>query len=362
MAPLWETTAPFALFMFATVIAAWFAGTGPAIFTGAVGFATRLYFDSPHGPGQLPVTWEEAVRLTLFGGFVVGTAIVLNRMREDRRDLEASILAARREIEERRRVEAALEAARSNLERANRVKDQFLGLVSHELRTPLNVILGWVALLRNGAVPPERSEYALEVIQKNATAQTKLVIDLLDIAKSLTGQIELERALVDFNAVVGATVESSRGSADARRISLSMTTDGAPLLVWGDMARLQQIVEHLLSNAIKFAPAGGRITVALARQQRSAELTVTNNGEAIAEAFEPHLFEPFRQAETGATRRYGGLGLGLAIVRQLVELHGGSVSNTATGPEGGAVFTVLLPLDAASPGSNGSAEGLRATG
>ena len=362
MAPLWETTAPFALFMFATVIAAWFTGTGPAMFTGAVGIATRLYFDSPRGPGQLPVTWEEAVRLALFGGFVVGTAIVLNRMREDRRDLEASVLAARREIEERRRVEAALEAARAHAERASRVKDQFLGLISHELRTPLNAILGWVALLRNGAVPPERSEYALEIIQKNATAQAKLVTDLLDIAKSLTGQIELERARVDLNAAVRAIVESSRGSADARRLTLSMTTDSTPLPVWGDQARLQQIVEHLLSNAIKFAPTGGRITVAVGRHQRSAELTVTNTGDAIAPDFAPHLFEPFRQAETGATRRYGGLGLGLAIVRQLVELHGGSVSNRPAGPEGGATFTVLLPIDAASPDSNGSAEGLRATG
>jgi signal transduction histidine kinase len=361
MAPLWETTAPFALFMFATVIAAWFAGTGPAILTGAVGIAIRLYFDSPRGP-DVPITWEEAVRLTLFGGFVVGTAIVLNRMREDRRDLEASVVAARREIEERRRVEAALESARANLERANHAKDQFLGLVSHELRTPLNVILGWVALLRNGAVPPERSEYALEIIQKNANAQTKLVTDLLDISKSLTGQIQLDRAVVELNAAVRAIVESSRGPAEARRISLSMTTDGTPLLVWGDMERLQQIVDHLLSNAIKFAPTGGRITVALGRQQHSAVLTVTNTGDAIEEAFEPHLFEPFRQAETGATRRYGGLGLGLAIVRQLVELHGGSVSSGTPGPEGGATFTVLLPLGAASPDSNGAAEGLRATG
>ncbi len=169
MAPLWETTAPFALFMFATVVAAWLAGVGPGILTGAVGLATRIYFDSPRGPGNLPVTWEEAVRLALFGGFVVGIAIVLDRMREDRRELEARIVAARLEIEERQRVEAALESARAGAEEANRLKDEFLGLVSHELRTPLNAILGWVALLRNGALPPERSHYALEIIQKNAS-------------------------------------------------------------------------------------------------------------------------------------------------------------------------------------------------
>ena len=141
-----------------------------------------------------------------------------------------------------------------------------------------------------------------------------------------------------------------------------MTTDGAPLLVWGDMARLQQIVEHLLSNAIKFAPTGGRITVALGRQQRSAELTVTNTGDAIAEAFEPHLFEPFRQAETGATRRYGGLGLGLAIVRQLVELHGGSVSSGPLALKGAPPSPSSCPSMPPRRTRTGAAERLRATG
>ena len=200
MAPLWETTAPFALFMFATVVAAWLAGAGPGILTGAIGLATRIYFDSPRGPGNLPVTWEEAVRLTLFAGFVVGTAVILDRMREDRRELEARIVAARLEIEERQRVEAALESARASAEEANRLKDEFLALVSHELRTPLNAILGWVALLRNGALPPERSHYALEIIQKNASEQARLVTNLLDIARSLTGQIQLDRAPLDLNS------------------------------------------------------------------------------------------------------------------------------------------------------------------
>jgi signal transduction histidine kinase len=344
MAPLWETTAPFALFMFATVVAAWLTGVGPALLTGAVGFATRLYFDSPRGPGDLPVTWEEGVRLTLFAGFVVATAVILDRMRTDRRELETRIAAAQQEIEQRQKVEAALEAARATAEEANRLKDEFLALVSHELRTPLNAMLGWVALLRNGALPPERSQYALEVIQKNATAQAKLVTDLLDIARSLTGQIRLDRAPVDLNLAVGVVVESSRVAAEARQIALSMTTDGVPLTVWGDIERLQQIAGHLLSNAIKFAPVGGRVTVAVGPRDGTAELVVTNTGDGIEPAFAPHLFEPFRQAETGATRRYGGLGLGLALVRQLVEAHGGSV--TADAPESGkgARFTVRLPL------------------
>lgn len=344
MAPLWETTAPFALFMFATVVTAWFAGIGPALLTALVGLATRLYFDSPRGPGHLPVTWEEAVRLTLFVGFAIGAAVVLNRMREDRRALEDQIAAARREIEERRQVEAALHVARANAEQANRLKDEFLALVSHELRTPLNAILGWVALLRNGALPPERSHYALEIIDKNANAQARLVTDLLDISRSLTGQIQLEAARVDLTTTVRSIVESSRATAEARHVRLTMTADDEPVAVWGDLERLQQVARHLVSNALKFVPAGGRVDVSVVRHDQTAELAVSNSGDRIDPAFAPHLFEPFRQAETGATRRYGGLGLGLALVRQLVELHGGTVSGSDAGPEGGARFTVRMPL------------------
>jgi signal transduction histidine kinase len=349
MAPLWETTAPFALFMFATVITAWVAGTGPAILTGAAGFLTRVYFDSTRGAGDLPVTWEEAVRLTLFAGFVVGSAIVLSRMRADRRDLEASITAARREIEERRRVEADLGAARATAEAANRLKDEFLALISHELRTPLNAILGWVALMKNDALPPDRAEYALEVIQKNAKTQAQLITDLLDIARSITGQMPLDQVLLELNMVVRSGVDAAREAADARRIRISVSIDPEPLMIWGDLLRIQQVIGNLMSNAIKFTPDGGRVDVSLRRRNGTAELVVTDTGDGIEPEFAPYLFEPFRQGETGSTRRYGGLGLGLALVRRLVELHGGSVAGGGAGPDGGARFTVLLPLREVSP-------------
>jgi signal transduction histidine kinase len=341
MAPLWETTAPFALFMFATVIVAWFAGIGPALLTGSAGLLTRLYFDSSSVAGHITV--EETIRLTLFGGFVVGTAIVLSRMRNDRRELEASVAAARRELEERRRVEAALDSARAGAEAANRLKDEFLALVSHELRTPLNAILGWVSLLRNGALPPDRSMYALEIIYKNARTQTQLVTDLLDIARGLTGQFHLDTTLLDVNEIVRSVVSGSREAAEARQITLWLSVPPERLQVRGEAARIDQIVSHLLSNAIKFTPEGGEVGVALARRDQSAELVVTDTGEGIEPQFEPFLFEPFRQGETGATRRYGGLGLGLALVRQLVELHGGTVTGENAGTDG-ARFTVLLPL------------------
>jgi signal transduction histidine kinase len=362
MAPLWETTAPFALFMFATVFTAWYAGVGPGIVTGAFGIASRLYFDLSGGDGRLTITWEEAIRLTLFAGFVVGSAIALTRMRDDRRQLESSIEAARREIEERRRVEADLVKARAAAESANRLKDEFLGLVSHELRTPLNAILGWVALMKSGGLTPDRSAYALEIIQKNAKSQAQTIADLIDIARSLTGQMLLEPALIELNMVVQSAVESSRAATDVRGIRLSLALDGRPLLVWGDLARLQQIVGNLLSNAIKFTPDGGGIDVSLGVDDGRARLVILNSGDGIEPAFAPHLFEPFQQGESGSTRRYGGLGLGLALVRQLVELHGGSVEGAAAGPDGGARFVVLLPLRDASPDTGDAKAGLEAAG
>ncbi len=342
MAPLWETTAPFALFMFATVITAAYCGVGPALLTGAAGFLTRLYFDSPIVNGV--IAWAEVVRLGLFGGFVVGTAIILNRMRDDRLQLETSMAAAQRELLERRRVETALESARAGAEAANRLKDEFLALVSHELRTPINAILGWVTLLRNGALPADRSMYALEIIHKNAKTQAQLVTDLLDIARGLTGQFQLESRAVDLNTLLRAVVDTSRETADARRLTLWLSVSPEHLVVWGDAARVEQIITHLLANAIKFTPEGGEVGVTLARRDASAELVVTDTGEGIEPEFEPYLFEPFRQAETGATRRYGGLGLGLALVRQLVELHGGTVTGEPMSGESGARFTVRLPL------------------
>jgi signal transduction histidine kinase len=362
MAPVWETAAPFALFMFATVLSAWFAGTGPALLTGAAGVVTRVYLDSPEAGELLPITWQEAVRLTLFGGFVLCTAIVLDRMREDRRELEASIVAARREIDERRRAEAALEAARTSAEAASRLKDEFLGLVSHELRTPLNAILGWVSLMKNGVLPPDRSAYALDVIQRNATAQAQLVSDLLDIARGLTGQMQLESTALELDTIVRSGVEAARTAADPRRIRISIAIDRAPMMVWADLSRLQQIVGNLLSNAIKFTPDGGHIDVSLGRRDTTAELVVSDTGGGIEPGFAPHLFEPFRQAETGSTRRHGGLGLGLALVRQLVELHGGSVDSAGSGPDGGARFIVRLPLREAAVGATDANKHLPATG
>jgi signal transduction histidine kinase len=344
MAPLWETTAPFALFMFSTVIAAWFLGTGPAILTGAAGLLTRIYVDSPRVSQAQALTWEEAVRLTLFGGFIVAATVVLRRMREDRQALEARIEEARRELDERRRIERALDAARAAAEDASRMKDEFLALVSHELRTPLNAVLGWVSLLRGGTLPPERATYALEIVHRNARAQAQIVEDLLDGARSLTGQLPIERTETSLGEVIRAAVAAIRPVADAKGVTLIGGSGSEPLPLFADASRLEQVLRHLLANSVKFTPPGGTITVEISAGGGDARLVVADTGVGIEPTFLPHLFERFAQADGGSTRRHGGLGLGLAIVRHIVELHGGSVVAESDGPGRGARFTVRLPL------------------
>ena len=369
MAPLWETTAPFALFMFATVFAAWFAGTGPALLTGAVGALTRLYFDSPAAGAVRPLGVEEAIRLALFAAFVVGVTVLVSRMKRDRANLEIAIANARRELEERRQIEASLRAteqqlrerveeqarierelvaARQKAEDANRMKDEFLAVVSHELRTPLNALMGWVALLRGGTLRPERSAYALEVIDRNADALARLVGDLLDVARSLTGRLQIEPARADLAEIARPVVDAMRPSAEARHVTMTFSAD-PPAIVWADARRMEQVVWNLVSNAVKFTPPGGRVDVAVASRDGFAVLSVADTGRGIDPAFLPHLFQRFRQEDAGSTRHHGGLGLGLAIARHLVELHGGTIEGTSAGEGRGARFTVVLPLQVAEP-------------
>jgi signal transduction histidine kinase len=286
------------------------------------------------------------VRLTLFAGFAVGSAVVLETMKSDRRQLEASIAAAQAEIAERRRIEETLVAARAEAEEANRLKDEFLAMVSHELRTPLNAIMGWVALLRGGGLSPPRAAHALEVIDRNARLQASLVADLLDVGRSLTGQLHIEPSRqVDLVALVRNAAEQTRDLARDKGVELRVEVPDEDLPVWGEPERLEQVVAKLLTNAIKFTPASERVTLSLARAGSSAEIVVADTGVGIPPKFLPHVFERFTQADTGSTRQHGGLGLGLAIVRQLVELHRGHIEAASDGDGHGARFTVRLPVD-----------------
>ena len=235
-------------------------------------------------------------------------------------------------------------AARSEAEAANRAKDHFLATLSHELRTPLSAMLGWVRLLRSGKLDPVTAARALETIERNTFLQSQLIEDLLDVSRIITGKLRLDLRLVDITTVIDGAVEALRPSAAAKSIHLETEAAAGPVFVDGDPARLQQVAWNLLSNAIKFTPEGGRVLVRLERDELHARIVVADSGIGINPEFLPHIFDRFRQADGGMTRPHGGLGLGLAIVRHLIELHRGSVRAESAGSGRGAVFTVTLPL------------------
>jgi PAS domain S-box-containing protein len=227
---------------------------------------------------------------------------------------------------------------------ASLAKDEFLAVVSHELRTPLNAILGWVHMLRDNSVPEGRQGHALETIERNARAQNQLIEDLLDVSRIVSGKLRLDVSSVDLQSVVERAIETVRPAASARNISLKPILDPDAGPIMGDAARLQQVAWNLLSNAVKFSPKGSDIQILLRRHESNIELMVRDHGRGIDPLFLPHVFERFRQADPSAARGQGGLGLGLAIVRNLVELHGGSIRAESEGAGRGATFTVSLPI------------------
>jgi PAS domain S-box-containing protein len=231
---------------------------------------------------------------------------------------------------------------------ANRLKDEFLAIVSHELRTPLNAMRGWMSLLRAARLTDEQKVHALDVIDRNIGIQTQLVEDLLDISRIVTGRMRLSVHPVNLESVVNVAIDSVGPAAAAKEIRLQSAIDVPDGWIHGDPDRLQQIVWNLLSNAIKFTPRGGRVDVMVRRAGGHAELIVTDNGQGISEDFLPHVFDRFRQGDSTTTRNFGGLGLGLAIVRHLAELHGGTVTAHSEGEGRGATFTLSLPAGAAA--------------
>ena len=234
----------------------------------------------------------------------------------------------------------AREAERA-LREANRLKDDFLATLSHELRTPLNAIVGWAHVLRTPNLAPAVTARAVESIQRNAEAQTRLVADILDVSRIVTGKLRIESRRVDLGRVVEAAVETVRPSALARQIALEVTTEEAA--VQGDPNRLQQITWNLLTNAVKFTPAGGTVRVTVRRKPSNIQLVVEDTGIGIEPAFIPFVFDRFRQADASMTRTVSGLGLGLALVHDLVQMHGGTVRAESDGLDQGARFTVSLP-------------------
>jgi signal transduction histidine kinase/ActR/RegA family two-component response regulator len=236
------------------------------------------------------------------------------------------------------------QAARAKAEEADRAKDQFLALVSHELRNPLSPILAWARMLKLGTLEPEKQAAAVDAIVRNASAQAQLVEDLLDVSRIVSGKLRLDVRPTALGPVIEAAAETLRPSADAKNIRIQLILDPRPGMVLGDADRLRQVVWNLLSNAIKFTPKGGRVQISLERVNSHIELSVSDTGQGIASEALPRVFERFWQAEAGTDRRHGGLGLGLCIVRHLVESHGGEVQAYSDGPGRGALFRVKLPL------------------
>jgi len=255
-----------------------------------------------------------------------------------------SAIRGRQRQYELRNLLQALAAAREEAESANRLKDEFLATLSHELRTPLNAILGWTTMLRDGHLPQSQVGRAVETIYRNAMAQVQIVNDLLDISRIVRGNVHLSAKLVSLAPMLTLAVDSVRPTAEAKGLRIMTSIAPEPMQVWADQDRLQQVLWNLLSNAVKFTPPGGLVEITMRRENEDVCIRVRDTGIGIASAFLPHVFERFRQADGTTTRSHGGLGLGLSIVRHLVELHGGRVEADSLGEGQGSTFKVLFPI------------------
>jgi signal transduction histidine kinase len=268
---------------------------------------------------------------------IVALATMAAALQLSRRRL--AVAAARIAELEARSLRLAEEA-----QRCLRLKDDFLATLSHELRTPLNAMLGWVQLLRIHADNARMREHAIDVVERSARGQVQIVADMLDVSRIITGQMQLAFDPLDLGAIVRAGSEASADAAAAKGVDLRIALRPIDAAIHGDAARLRQVVWNLVSNAVKFTPPGGRVSVSLQQVEHAAVITVEDTGVGIAAEVLPFVFDRFRQGDSSLTRQFGGIGLGLAIVRHLVELHGGSVEAASDGRDRGATFTIRLPI------------------
>src|SRR5678815_5016830 len=235
-------------------------------------------------------------------------------------------------------------SAREAAEESNRLKDEFLATVSHELRTPLTAILGWSRLLEGGSLDDSSAQQAVETIWRNAKAQAQIVDDILDVSRIITGNLSLDLHPIEVVPVISNAINVVQPTADAKGIKIEKYFDSKPAMISGGANRLQQVVWNLLSNAVKFTESGGRVRVKVSRAGGAVEVSVSDTGVGISKEFLPYVFDRFRQADSTTTRQHGGLGLGLAIARHLVEIHGGMISAESGGEGRGATLTIRLPL------------------
>jgi signal transduction histidine kinase len=321
--PVLGNVAPLLVFTLSVVVSAWYGGLGPGLLATALSLLLGDYF-------FIAESAAERIEEALFLGIGISISI-LSQAR-------LSLLAKRQHLL------ASEQEARKTAEDANRLKDEFLSTVSHELRTPLTAINGWAMMLRTGRIDAAQAERALETIVRSAKAQNQLIDDLLDVSRIIAGKLRLNVSPLQLSSVIESAVETVRPAAEAKGVHLSALLDPAAEAVTGDAERLQQVVWNLLSNAVKFAPKDGRVEVRLERADSHVKIVVADNGQGIKPEFLPYVFERFRQEDSGTNRQHGGLGLGLAIVRHIVELHGGTVHAASEGLGKGATFTVALPI------------------
>jgi signal transduction histidine kinase len=271
------------------------------------------------------------------------------RIEERTAELQEANLHLVESATDRERLLLNEQAARNDAEAANRLRDEFMATISHELRTPLNSILGWARLLKSGSLDDEKRSKAVTTIIKNSESQNRLIEDLLDAARIISGKLEIQHCPVNFEEVVVHSIETIRPAAEAKNISIQLdvdTEEGSNRMT-GDRDRLQQVVCNLLTNAVKFTPEGGKVDIGLGADNGFIVLNVSDNGAGISPEFIPNVFERFRQ-DRATIKQSGGLGLGLAVVRNLVQMHGGSVEAASEGENQGSTFTVRLPREAAA--------------
>ena len=295
--------------------------------TGSIIGVLSVHFRQPHRPSEREIRLMDLY--ARMAADIIENAQLHHRVQQELREREHLLVRE--------------QMARSEAESANRLKDEFLATVSHELRTPLTAILGWSNMLASGALNEAISARAIETIERNAKLQAQLVEDILDVSRVITGNLRLSVGPVDAARVINAAIDSIQLAADSKDIQLEVTLDPRARRIHGDAGRLQQVIWNLLSNAIKFTPAGGRVSVRLEREESGVQIRVSDTGSGISPEFLPFIFDRFRQADGSSTRRHGGLGLGLAIVRHLVELHGGTVQAESSVEGLGTTFTLKLP-------------------
>ena len=344
--PVWGIKLPYITLFPAIMLSAWFGGMWAGIVTTIVTGIAAVYFWIEPARSWKVADSSELIGLSVF--LFVGIVIsVLNEA--SRRGTMALAASEEREREARQEAESAAQreqAARADLERANRLKDDFLAVLSHELRTPLTAMLGYAHILNSRELPPDRIKHAVSAIERNALAQTRLVESLLDLSRILAGKLELDLQPLDLAEVVDSAVDAVRPDAETSGVGLEVTPPSSHVMLVADSGRLQQVFWNLLSNAIKFTPKGGRVTVRWEQRDNLAQIEIRDTGQGIAADFLPHVFDRFSQANVHARGSRSGLGLGLALVREMVHAHHGTVSVDSAGEGLGATFVVTLPVGA----------------